>query len=235
MIFPAFRQKKKNPHFLLRIINKSRFFFSFNTKTCAFLGKNSKVCFLLLCLLRLWLRWLSQPNGNLLSRWKAWNSMGRYFWLRIDLHSFTLTFLPWILKSIVQNDLVHRWTTERFVLWQTHVVLSDLWVICPPFHLNMPGFAWMPSDSRGMWMHFTQRPLRLTTFHFFFFTQSRLLSPSLLSEYAVKWRACQGAWSVHRCPAVYWGREGGSAEEWASRDWIIWILENDLQIFNLQR
>lgn len=43
---------------------------------------------------------------------------------------------------------------------------------------------------------------------FFFFTQSLLLSPSLLSEYAVKWRACQGAWSVHRCPAVYWGREG---------------------------
>lgn len=135
--------------------------------------------------------------------------MGRYFWLQIDLHSFTLTFLPWILKSIVQNDLVHHWTTERFVLWQTHVVLSDLWVICPPFHLNKPGFAWMISDSRGMWMHFTQRPLRLTTFHFsFFFTQSRLLSPSLLSEYAVKWRACQGAWSVHRCPAVYWGREG---------------------------
>lgn len=45
-------------------------------------------------------------------------------------------------------------------------------------------------------------------FTFFFFNQSRLLSPSVLSEYAVKWRACQGAWSVHRCPAVYWGREG---------------------------
>lgn len=49
----------------------------------------------------LFLDWLSQLMGNLLSRWKAWNHMEHYFWPQICWHTFTLRSLLWILKSII--------------------------------------------------------------------------------------------------------------------------------------
>lgn len=49
----------------------------------------------------LFLDWLSQLMGNLLSRWKAWNHMEHYFWPQICWRTFTLRSLLWILKSII--------------------------------------------------------------------------------------------------------------------------------------
>lgn len=52
------------------------------------------------------------------------------------------------MKRHIRGHLILNGVNIKIVSLKT--LFMEIWVISAPFHLNKPGFAWMPSDSNGM-------------------------------------------------------------------------------------